>query len=65
MVVGARGEVDALCREIRARGDGPDFIAVDGKEGRPLAEVFPYPPMRVEPSTRTTAPNEHPLTAIA
>ena len=33
MVVGARGEVDDLCREIRARGDGPDFIAVDGKEG--------------------------------
>ena len=33
MVVGARAEVDALCREIRARGDGPDFIAVDGKEG--------------------------------
>jgi glutamate synthase domain-containing protein 2 len=33
MVVGAAGEIDALCREIRLRGDGPDFIAVDGKEG--------------------------------
>jgi glutamate synthase domain-containing protein 2 len=33
MVVGAASEVEDLCREIRARGDGPDFIAVDGKEG--------------------------------
>ena len=33
MVVGATAEVDELCSEIRKRGDGPDFIAVDGKEG--------------------------------
>ena len=33
MVVGSRQEVADLCREIRRRGDGPDFIAVDGKEG--------------------------------
>ena len=33
MVVGAASEVEDLCREIRRRGDGPDFIAVDGKEG--------------------------------
>jgi hypothetical protein len=33
MVVGARGEIDELCRKIRVRGDGPDFIAVDGREG--------------------------------
>ena len=33
LVVGAPAEIDLLCREIRARGDGPDFIAVDGKEG--------------------------------
>ena len=33
MVVGSRDEIDELCREIRRRGDGPDFIAVDGKEG--------------------------------
>ncbi|MDP3720167.1 MAG: FMN-binding glutamate synthase family protein [Acidobacteriota bacterium] len=33
MVVGAAAEVDELCREIRQRGDGPDFIAVDGNEG--------------------------------
>ncbi len=33
MVVGTASEVDELCREIRKRGDGPDFIAVDGNEG--------------------------------
>lgn len=33
MVVGASVEIDALCAEMRRRGDGPDFIAVDGKEG--------------------------------
>ena len=33
MVVGAIAEIDELCREIRKRGDGPDFIAVDGNEG--------------------------------
>jgi glutamate synthase domain-containing protein 2 len=33
MVVGAASEVEELCREIRKRGDGPDFIAIDGKEG--------------------------------
>jgi glutamate synthase domain-containing protein 2 len=33
MVVGARAEIDELCHEMCRRGDGPDFIAVDGKEG--------------------------------
>ena len=33
MVVGSRLEVEQLCAEIVRRGDGPDFIAVDGKEG--------------------------------
>ncbi len=33
MVVGQEEEVEALCREIVRRGDGPDFIVVDGKEG--------------------------------
>jgi glutamate synthase domain-containing protein 2 len=33
MVVGSNREVDELCSEIRKRGDGPYFIAVDGKEG--------------------------------
>ncbi|MGH9382766.1 MAG: FMN-binding glutamate synthase family protein [Vicinamibacterales bacterium] len=33
MVVGSIAEVQELCHEIRRRGDGPDFIAVDGKEG--------------------------------
>jgi glutamate synthase domain-containing protein 2 len=33
MVVGSVAEVDDLCREIRKRGDGPDFIAIDGNEG--------------------------------
>jgi glutamate synthase domain-containing protein 2 len=33
LVVGSVAEVDELCRAIRQRGDGPDFIAVDGKEG--------------------------------
>src|SRR5688572_14311813 len=33
MVVGSTAEVDELCREIRKRRDGPDFIAVDGNEG--------------------------------
>ena len=33
MVVGSASEIEDLCREIRRRGDGPDFIAVDGKEG--------------------------------
>jgi glutamate synthase domain-containing protein 2 len=33
MVVGSIAEIDDLCREIRQRGDGPDFIAVDGNEG--------------------------------
>jgi glutamate synthase domain-containing protein 2 len=39
MVVGSTAEIDELCREIRKRGDGPDFIAVDGNEGgaAPLA----------------------------
>lgn len=43
MVVGSITEVNELCREIRKRGDGPDFIAVDGNEGgsgaAPLALV--------------------------
>jgi len=33
MVVGSTAEIDELCREMRNRGDGPDFIAVDGNEG--------------------------------
>jgi glutamate synthase domain-containing protein 2 len=33
MVVGSIAEINELCREIRTRGDGPDFIAVDGNEG--------------------------------
>ncbi len=33
LVVGQASEVEALCYEIRRRGDGPDFIIVDGKEG--------------------------------
>ena len=33
MVVGSSAEVETLCWEIRKRGDGPDFIAVDGMEG--------------------------------
>jgi glutamate synthase domain-containing protein 2 len=33
MVVGSVAEIDELCREIRKRGEGPDFIAVDGNEG--------------------------------
>jgi glutamate synthase domain-containing protein 2 len=33
LVVGSVAEVDSLCRAIRIRGDGPDFIAVDGNEG--------------------------------
>ncbi|HWI19760.1 MAG TPA: FMN-binding glutamate synthase family protein, partial [Vicinamibacterales bacterium] len=33
MVVGTPSEIDELCREIRKRGDGPDFIVVDGIEG--------------------------------
>ena len=33
MVVGSKAEAEELCFEIRRRGDGPDFIAVDGKEG--------------------------------
>jgi glutamate synthase domain-containing protein 2 len=33
LVVGSTAEIDELCREIRRRGDGPDFIAVDGNEG--------------------------------
>ena len=33
MVVGSVAEIEDLCREIRKRGDGPDFIAVDGNEG--------------------------------
>ena len=33
MVVGSVAEIDELCHEIRRRGDGPDFIAVDGNEG--------------------------------
>jgi hypothetical protein len=33
MVVGSTAEIDDLCRAIRRRGDGPDFIAVDGNEG--------------------------------
>ncbi len=33
MVVGQEHELEALCQEIVRRGDGPDFIVVDGKEG--------------------------------
>ena len=33
MVVGAAGEIEELCHAIWKRGHGPDFIAVDGKEG--------------------------------
>jgi glutamate synthase domain-containing protein 2 len=33
MVAGSIAEIDELCRAIRSRGDGPDFIAVDGSEG--------------------------------
>ena len=33
MVVGSTAEIEDLCRAIREHGDGPDFIAVDGKEG--------------------------------
>jgi len=33
LVVGSKAEVEQLCAEIVRRGDGPDFIAVDGKEG--------------------------------
>jgi glutamate synthase domain-containing protein 2 len=33
LVVGSIAEIDELCREIGKRGDGPDFIAVDGAEG--------------------------------
>jgi glutamate synthase domain-containing protein 2 len=33
LVVGSTDEIADLCRAIRERGDGPDFIAVDGKEG--------------------------------
>jgi glutamate synthase domain-containing protein 2 len=33
MVIGSVDEIEDLCRTIREFGDGPDFIAVDGKEG--------------------------------
>jgi glutamate synthase domain-containing protein 2 len=33
LVVGSESEVEVLCLEIKKRGDGPDFIVVDGKEG--------------------------------
>ena len=33
LVVGNPQDVERLCEEIRRRGDGPDFITVDGKEG--------------------------------
>lgn len=33
MVVGSSAEIEELCHEMRKRGEGPDFIAVDGKEG--------------------------------
>ena len=33
MVVGSEAEIEDLCAAIHASGDGPDFIAVDGKEG--------------------------------
>ena len=33
LVVGSTAEIDELCRAIRTRGDGPDFIVVDGNEG--------------------------------
>ena len=33
MVVGSKAEAEELCYEFRRRGEGPDFIAVDGKEG--------------------------------
>jgi glutamate synthase domain-containing protein 2 len=43
LVVGSLAEIEDLCRAIREHGDGPDFIAVDGKEGgsgaAPLALV--------------------------
>jgi glutamate synthase domain-containing protein 2 len=43
LVVGSLADVAELCRAIREHGDGPDFIAVDGKEGgsgaAPLALV--------------------------
>ena len=33
MVVGSQEEAEELCFEVRRRGEGPDFIVVDGKEG--------------------------------
>lgn len=33
LVVGSAAETEELCGEIARRGDGPDFIAVDGAEG--------------------------------
>jgi len=43
MAVGSTAEIEDLCRAIREHGDGPDFVAVDGKEGgsgaAPLALV--------------------------
>ncbi len=43
LVVGSPAEIEDLCRAMREHGDGPDFIAVDGKEGgsgaAPLALV--------------------------
>ena len=33
MVVGSEAEIEDLCAAMHATGDGPDFIAVDGKEG--------------------------------
>lgn len=72
MVVGSTDEVTALCREMRRRGDGPDFIAVDGHEGGSGARVTmkaqglhaaitsPHPQIDAErsdrPTKRTTRP---------
>jgi glutamate synthase domain-containing protein 2 len=33
MVVGSATEIEELCAAMAVRGDGPDFIAIDGKEG--------------------------------
>ena len=33
MVIGSKAEAEELCHEIRRHGEGPDFIAIDGKEG--------------------------------
>jgi hypothetical protein len=43
MVVGGSAEVEQLCAEIRKRGEGPDFIAVDGKEGDRVRRPWRWP----------------------